>query len=262
MPSNNLAGTLPAELGNLAELTLLGFFDNQLSGNLPVFISNCTKLTALALDYNNFDGTIPIEYASLTAMESLYFSGNNLTGDVTNVYASMPNLERLFLDENTFEDTLDLSANENIRLVFLMDNNLSKLDLRNGNNIGIETRRVQNNPNLTCIFVDDKNNIPANWHKDPTATYVETQAECDVLDTEDFKETRFSVYPNPTSKFLNFETNSDVKIIQTTIINITGKVVHTSKSKRQIDVSNLNNGIYFLKIKTNQGITIKKFIKE
>lgn len=181
VPSNNLTGTLPQELGNLTELTLLGFYNNQLSGELPISISNCTKLDTLALDYNNFHGNIPVVYKNLIAMESLYLSGNNLTGDVSSIYSFMPNLERLYLNENNFEGSLDLSANVQMRLLFLMDNNLSKINLKNGNSRGIEALMVENNPNLTCIFVDDRNNIPGDWRKDPSATYVETQEECDLL---------------------------------------------------------------------------------
>ncbi|MDC8001808.1 T9SS type A sorting domain-containing protein [Aequorivita todarodis] len=260
LPSNNLSGAIPSELANLTELTLLGFYDNQLSGNLPVFLSNCTKLTVLALDYNNFDGTIPIEYASLTAMESLYFSGNNLTGSATNIYASMPNLERLYLDGNTFVGTLNLSANENLRLVFLMDNNLSSLDLRNGNNPGIETLRVQNNSNLTCIFVDDKNNIPGNWQKDPSATYVETQAECDALSIKEFSASNFELYPNPTNK--SFFIDSRISIEKISIYNTFGKLVKSYPSQNGYDVSGLSQGMYIINIENKKGTTTQKLIIE
>ncbi|QAA82672.1 T9SS type A sorting domain-containing protein [Aequorivita sp. H23M31] len=260
LPSNGLLGTLSPELVNLTELTFLGLFDNQLSGNLPVFISDFSKLTILALDYNDFTGSIPGEYANLTAMESLYFSANNLTGEVSNIFSAMPNLERLYLGENNLEGNLDLSANENVRLVYLLDNNLLKIDLRNGNNQGLERLIVTNNPELTCIFVDDKNNVPQEWTKDATATYVETQAECDALGTEDIHAISFAIYPNPSKGHFIINTNSDVDSVS--IYDISGKQIKTFKQQSEYDVTDLAKGLYLLKIQNNKGSQIEKFLVE
>lgn len=258
LPNNGLVGILPPELVNLTELTFLGFFDNQLSGSLPVFISDFSKLTLLALDHNNFEGNIPPEYANLTAMENLYFSANNLTGEVSNIYSAMPNLERLYLDGNGLEGNLDLSANENVRLLYLLDNNLSKLDLRNGNNQGIDHLLVSHNPELTCIFVDDKNNIPATWQKDETANYVETEAECDALGTENLNTISFNLYPNPTSDFFILNSNSEIESVA--VYDISGKLIKIFTEKKEYEVSGISNGIYLIKIQNKRGSSVEKLI--
>ena len=70
-----------------------------------------------------------------------------------------------------------------------------------------------------------------------------------------------SVYPNPTTDFLNISTNEPINTV--TIFDNLGKMVLT-KSKligNQIDVSSLKAGIYYIKAK-NQNITLNKsFIK-
>ena len=64
------------------------------------------------------------------------------------------------------------------------NNQLTTLDVRNGNNINIlnEDFVTNDNPNLICIFVDDAPWSTANWTNiDPNSTFVETQAECDAI---------------------------------------------------------------------------------
>lgn len=258
LPANNLIGNLPSELGNLSELTLLGFFNNQLSGSFPLAISNLTKMKALALDYNNFEGNIPSEYASLTALENVYFSGNNLSGDVTNIYTSMPKLRLLYLDGNSLTGNLDLSDNLAIERIFAMENNLNNVDLRNGNNGIISSLELTENPSLTCIFVDDKNNIPSSWDVDPNATYVETEAECDALGTEYLERTIIDLYPNPSIDFFRVDSPSIIETVS--IYNVIGKLIKVFPSQPEYSIAELSSGIYIIHIKSENVMTTKKLI--
>ena len=52
--SNEFFGTLPSEIGLLAQLTGLSVFDNSFSGTLPESISNLRYLELLYVDSNNF----------------------------------------------------------------------------------------------------------------------------------------------------------------------------------------------------------------
>ncbi|MDO6792596.1 T9SS type A sorting domain-containing protein [Tamlana sp. 1_MG-2023] len=69
----------------------------------------------------------------------------------------------------------------------------------------------------------------------------------------------FNLYPNPTQHTIHL--SSSIHSVQ--IIDITGKVVKTfSEETKQLDVSQLNSGLYFLKGFSSDGILrIKKFIK-
>ena len=66
------------------------------------------------------------------------------------------------------------------------------------------------------------------------------------------------IYPNPASSTLNIQTQSN----QATLIDLTGKTLLITKLKNgeaQLDVSSLNNGIYFLQ--TDKGKTQKIIVQ-
>lgn len=66
------------------------------------------------------------------------------------------------------------------------------------------------------------------------------------------------IYPNPATKVLNIETSYDIEV---KISNVLGKTVLSSKEK-QININNLPQGVYVVKIETDKGTITKKVIKE
>ena len=79
--SNNLAGTIPAELGNLSSMNELGLNDNQLEGNIPAVLGNLSYLTYLALHSNKLSGTIPTNLIYLSLLSDLDIGYNALYSD-------------------------------------------------------------------------------------------------------------------------------------------------------------------------------------
>ena len=74
-------------------------------------------------------------------------------------------------------------------------------------------------------------------------------------------ENNISIYPNPTTNFItiNAENITSVKII-----NITGKIISSyevTDNSTTIDLSNIEKGIYFVKINTENSTYTKKIIK-
>ena len=71
---------------------------------------------------------------------------------------------------------------------------------------------------------------------------------------------KISVYPNPSSDIINVETSLNVDAAA--LYDISGKMVWNGFYERtggfQLDVSNLQHGIYFLNIQTHKGIARKK----
>jgi predicted MPP superfamily phosphohydrolase len=71
-----------------------------------------------------------------------------------------------------------------------------------------------------------------------------------------------SVYPNPVNDKLTIEC-SDKAMIE--ISNIQGqimKMINSADKKTTIDLFSLSTGIYIIKVKTDNGIAVKKFIKQ
>ncbi len=71
----------------------------------------------------------------------------------------------------------------------------------------------------------------------------------------------FVVYPNPTSNIINISSKKNIS--QIIIYNEKGQSIFSFLNKDKIDISNLNKGLYFLKIIDENGlVSIKKIIKE
>jgi len=70
----------------------------------------------------------------------------------------------------------------------------------------------------------------------------------------------FSMYPNPTNGILNIKIDENIKLVE--IFNLQGQKIITSKNKN-LNIKQLNTGIYLVKITTDKNlIGIKKIIKK
>ncbi|MCW3084361.1 MAG: glycosyl hydrolase [Bacteroidetes bacterium] len=81
------------------------------------------------------------------------------------------------------------------------------------------------------------------------------------LNVEEFSSAKVVVYPNPASTFIHIESASAYSQIQ--ITDVIGSIVkqkNASIENAEMDVSDLSNGIYFVSVKTKNGIFTKKII--
>ncbi|MFA4852003.1 MAG: T9SS type A sorting domain-containing protein [Bacteroidales bacterium] len=70
------------------------------------------------------------------------------------------------------------------------------------------------------------------------------------------------IYPNPASDNLTIETPQKATI---EILNIEGQVLksmNTEEVHATLDISGFARGMYFIKVKTEKGVAVKKFVKE
>ncbi|KAJ4831061.1 mitogen activated protein kinase Tmk3 [Turnera subulata] len=128
----SLRGTLPPELNDLTELTVLETMGNQLSGPLPSlpaltqlqildffrnnfsslpsdFFDNKASLTEIYLDYNPFQAwQIPPGLKGASALKKFSANGANLTGVIPDFFdnSSFPGLQNLQLALNSLEGGL------------------------------------------------------------------------------------------------------------------------------------------------------------
>lgn len=72
-----------------------------------------------------------------------------------------------------------------------------------------------------------------------------------------------SVYPNPTNSFVTITCNSAIKSIE--LYDVQGRILETSienSNSSKLDISEKQNGIYFLKINTDNGSKVERIVKE
>ena len=88
-----------------------------------------------------------------------------------------------------------------------------------------------------------------------------------TLKTEGIEEqtSSFNIYPNPVNDKLYIEAKTEIE--EVVIYDVYGRVQNLSNSATQqlsnsIDVSNLNSGVYFVKVVTENGEAVQRFIKK
>ena len=89
-PERRLAGTVPAELSGLSELTRISLPRNNLHGSIPAELGQLTNLTHLDLSDNELTGPIPAELSQLVNLEVLCLGGNQLTGCLPPAWQKVP----------------------------------------------------------------------------------------------------------------------------------------------------------------------------
>nr|GMD12230.1 putative kinase-like protein TMKL1 [Ipomoea batatas] len=106
LPSANLSGTLPREIGELTSLQSLYLGVNALSGTIPLELGYSSSLSDVELSGNMFTGPIPASIWNLCEkLVSLRLHGNSLSGYIPQPAlpnASCKNLEFLDLGHNSF----------------------------------------------------------------------------------------------------------------------------------------------------------------
>ncbi len=161
-------------------LNSLNVSNNQFS---TINISNLTVLRVLDVSNNSLS---EINTDSNLGLTELNISDNLLT---TLDVSLLLNLRRLNCSSNQLE-ALDVTANNKLIELFCTSNAFiqDKLNIQNGANTILRTFNASNNPDLSCILVDDPvaviSNVDGsydNWFKDATTNY---QAVCDDADND------------------------------------------------------------------------------
>ena len=148
---------------------------------LDDYVTTASINTINTLDVNNMNIASLIGIEDFIGLKYLYCGLNQLTSlDLSNNI----NLENLHCPENTIATidfsnsvsimhvncennqiySLDISQNSLLGHLELKDNNLFFLNLKNGANNLLNHMRVTDNPNLTCISVDDSLWATNNWN--------------------------------------------------------------------------------------------------
>ena len=154
---------------------------------------------------------------------------------------------------------MDVSNNTALTFLYCNSNQLTSLDLRNGNNQNFLNFNVTNNPNLTCINVDDVTYSNNNWTNIDTQHYFSTN--CSVPTSVQEIINTISLYPNPTSEEITISINNFNGNIQTEIYNLIGNRLQIS-NETTISLLGYARGIYLLKVSYGDRAEEVKVIKE
>lgn len=151
------------DVSNNTALTFLGCNTSQLAS---LDVSKNTALNLLDCRENKIT---TLDVSKITALTELYCQSNQLTNlDISKNKV----LEFLNCSKNQLT-TLDVSVNTALVGLYSNSNQLTSLNLKNANNDKFAYLNLTNNPNLTCIQVDDVAYSNANWaaKKDAGASF-------------------------------------------------------------------------------------------
>ncbi len=254
------------DVSNSTVLEYLYCANNQLTG---LNINNNTSLRDLGCANNQITS---LNVSNNTALENLYCNNNQLTS------LSLSNNTALILLDCSYNQIPNLNISTNTSLLKLTCNNnqLTSLNVANGKNATINSSNFQrfwvfNNPNLSCIQVDNVQHCLSHWANGTTANGdvfvydngVNFSLNCTSTGISEFDENiSVYVYPNPVNTTLNISTKNISTTLNIKIVNLLGETVISAILNNQdsnIDVSNLTNGVYF--IHSSNGGAVK-FIKE
>jgi len=154
-----------------------------------------------------------------------------------------------------------ISASNKVEFIFENIN----LPFDDANNDGYIAFKIKTLPTLVVgnTFTNDASiffdyNFPIVTNK-ATSTFK-------TLGIQDFEFSNyFTLYPNPAKEVLNISSKETIEVQSISIYNTLGQlvlVIPNAEKVSKIDVSNLTNGNYFIKINSDKGTSNTRFIKE
>ncbi|KAH7295698.1 hypothetical protein KP509_27G061300 [Ceratopteris richardii] len=187
MEGNYFNGSIPADLGNLPQLTLLRLRGNDLSGRIPPELARLSSLVILDLAYNPFPAQeIPSEFSNLshtlerwdtpgcglignipnwlgefTHLVFLNLEYNNLSGSIPPSLVNLSNLTEIYLDRNNLTGPLPPFANlSKLQIIQFQVNSLSGAIPSTYSSLSALTTLILDFNNLTGSLPDGLEKLP------------------------------------------------------------------------------------------------------
>jgi len=235
----NLPGVFITDLTGIEAFVSLISLDCSFHALTSLNVSACTALTYLDCRESFWLSLTSLNVSGCTALINLDCSGNSLS-------------------------SLDVSSCTALTNLYCYNNQLTSLNVKNGNNINMVSINdkgqqfygflASNNPNLSCIEVDNTAWSNSNWpYIDATASFSEN---CSGAGLSDINSNAPMFYPNPTTGNLFITEKAYI-----TLTDLSGNLLLEEKNTNQLDISALPAGMYFLHFGENNN-QIVKVIKE
>lgn len=236
----------------------LGLHFNSLTS---VNLNNLTQLVNLKCNANNL---ATLNLTGLINLEQLDISSNYLNSlDFT----GLTSLKILKCDFNQFS-VLDFSENNMLSSLYCKNNNLTSINLKNVinhdfSNVNFNDCWKTGNPNLATICVDASELASVQNHLNNcgTAQTINITSNCG-LGSEEFATNKVVLYPNPTSSIITINSNETIESID--LYDSLGRVLVSKiveSNEVSLELSNYNNGVYFVKIIKDNSEKIEKILK-
>ena len=238
------------DLTNFSALEYIDCYSNNISN---IEFTGCNNLMYIDCSENNLSS---LDVSWLTALEDLYCISNNIS-------------------------TININGCDSLNFIFCFGNNLSacaidsilyQLPIIQGEYMGkiyIKNGTFATNPGaLTCRDTLATNRNWKVWdfnYDDDNPIIIEnTTYECpDFSVIEEISASSINIYPNPASNNLNVECEERINNLE--LYDAIGRMLIRKTNvldNTSIDVSNLESGMYILKIRTENGSGEYKIIIE
>ena len=263
----------------VCQLNLIAANINDLTG-----IEAFTNLKFLRCDFNNLT---TINVSQLLHLKGLNVRQNHLSSiDVSNLtnlknfdcnnnqvtslnFANNPMLEKVFCINNQLS-SLDFSNNPLFNELDCMNNpNLTTINIKNGTTQLLGPQTYYNQcwtgcPNLSSICADsfEMNTLLNYLDSCGVDVFVIDFTSTCALGNEDFVKKEVAIYPNPANDNVNISSYENIKTVE--LIDIQGRILQSqtiNKSNTNIDISGYSNGVYFVKVTSENAQKSYKLIK-
>ena len=142
--NQDISGTIPANIGNLVNLTNFSVYNNSLEGPIPESMGSLVNLEKLVLANNSFSGEIPVVIGNLDKLTVLQIQKNNFTGAVPDTVRNLVNLTYFPLYTNDFYDLPNLSPLTSLNSLHIYNNRFTFEDIEP--NIGVPASLFEYSP--------------------------------------------------------------------------------------------------------------------
>lgn len=131
----------------------------------------------------------------------------------------------------------------------------------NPNNIEVFNISISNSEGFDFKNIDKIRFITtANTNSNGWIDNLKINVNNTILSQNELSLRDMKIYPNPANNHIKIQSN--YAIYKAEIFSLIGKKVIETKNEKDIDISILPNGVYFIKAYTNRGSAIKKFVKQ
>lgn len=289
------AVTGAVDLSGLNLLTNFYCYDN--TGLTALDFTGCTKLYHLKA-YNCGLTTLDLSNATLNAgadptrLRYVYVNDNQLTSvnisGNTGIYrydvynnnltsidiTGLTTLTHLRFQNNDVVGDLDVSANSVLATLGTYNNdNLTSIDLGSIPYTNFTYFKTSSSDNLSCIITDNPSDfepggpletaIGSNYSVDAFTNFVPDTATCSTLSVADMDTLQFNLYPNPSRDEITLQLEEEARY---ELVGLNGNLIKWGVLKvgnNKLDISNLSNGMYFIKLTTNKGqFFTRKLVKK